>query len=177
MVNMNFQNNQIDINDLPTIEEIVFEKLHPNYKKISVYITGIVFTILLSVYFAIGLFVEEILLFPIVLMVMIGWSIVTGLSIILSIKGYEYQGYALREKDVLYKNGIFFKSTVIVPFNRIQHCEIEQGPIDRQFDLAELSLFTAGGSSSDVSIPGLTLDKANALKNFITNRTAKDEEE
>lgn len=174
---MNFQNNQVDTNDLPTIEEIVFERLNPNYKKISVYITGIFFTILICVYFIIGLFMEELLMFPIVLMVMIGWSIITGLSIILAIKGYEYQGYALREKDVLYKNGIFFKSTVIVPFNRIQHCEIEQGPIDRQFDLAELSLFTAGGSSSDVSIPGLTLDKANALKNFITNRTAKDEEE
>ena len=45
------------------------------------------------------------------------------------------------------------------------------------FNLSEISLYTAGGSGSDLSIPGLTHEKANALKNFITNRVATDEEE
>jgi len=96
---------------------------------------------------------------------------------VLSIKSYDYQGYAIRDKDIIYKTGIFFRSSLIIPFNRIQHCEIEQGPIDRLFGLAELSLFTAGGSGSDLKIPGLAQDRANSLKNYITNKVAQDEEE
>ncbi|MGB4960930.1 MAG: PH domain-containing protein, partial [Saprospiraceae bacterium] len=88
-----------------------------------------------------------------------------------------YQGYALRERDILFKSGVFFRSVIVIPFNRVQHCEIEQGPINRFFDLAVLSLYTAGGSSSDLKIPGLTMRMANNLKSFITDKVAIDEEE
>lgn len=172
-----FHNSQIPTVELPTAADVIFERLHPNYKKVSVNMTAIFFVILLLVYFVLGYFIGEILSFPYILIAMIAWSVVTGLAVVFSVKGYDYQGFALREKDIIYKSGILFRSTVIVPFNRVQHCEIEQGPIDRMFDLAELSIFTAGGSASDISVPGLTLEKANAMKKFITNRTIEDEEE
>ena len=95
----------------------------------------------------------------------------------LSYKSYFYEGYALRQRDVVYKSGMWFRSTIIVPFNRVQHCEINQGPIDRYFGLSELSLFTAGGSSSDLNINGLSQETAAKLKHFITNQVAQDEEE
>jgi len=105
------------------------------------------------------------------------WVLVTLFFIFLSYKSYFYEGYALRQRDVVYKSGMLFRSTIIVPFNRVQHCEINQGPIDRYFGLSELSLFTAGGSSSDLNIPGLSQDTAAKLKQFITNQVAQDEEE
>jgi membrane protein YdbS with pleckstrin-like domain len=177
MDNMDFQNNQINTEDIPSSGQIIFEKLEPSYRKVSIYMTAFFFVIVLIVYLGIGIMVEELLRFPIILIAMILWSIITGISIIIAIKSYDYQGFALREKDILYQSGIFLRSKVIIPFNRIQHCEVEQGPIDRMFNLSEISLFTAGGSGSDLSIPGLTHEKANALKKFITNRLATDEEE
>jgi len=175
--NMEFQNNQIDSFSIPKSEDVQFEKLDPAYKKVSIYITTIIFGIILMAYLIVGIFVEALYQFPWILIVVMGWSILSGLFVLLAMKGYDYEGFAVREKDILYQSGIFFRSTLIIPFNRVQHCEIEHGPIDRMFGLAELSLFTAGGSASDLSIPGLTQDKAAALKNFITNRVAADEEE
>lgn len=174
---MEFQNNQVDTFTIPKSEDVQFEKLDPAYKKVGVYITAIIFGIILMAYLIVGIFVDVLYQFPWILLVVVLWSVLTGLSILLAVKGYEYEGFAVREKDILFKSGIFFRSTLIIPFNRVQHCEIEHGPIDRMFGLASLSLFTAGGSASDLSIPGLTQDKAAALKNFITNRVAADEEE
>lgn len=174
---MPFQNQQIVTEGLPSIESISYEKLDPAYKKISVYITLFFFLIVLIIYLGVGFVVEELYQFPWILLFGILWSILVGVFSILAIKTYEYEGYAIREKDILYKSGIFFRSVIIIPFNRVQHCETEQGPIDRWFGLTELSLFTAGGSGSDLSIPGLTQEKANALKNFITQKVAKGEDE
>ena len=174
---MEFQNNQVDTFTIPKSEGVQFEKLDPAYKKVSIYITAIIFIIILMAYLIVGIFVEVLYQFPWLFFFGVAWSVLTGLFILLAAKGYDYEGYAVREKDILYQSGIFFRSTLIIPFNRVQHCEIEHGPVDRMFGLAELSLFTAGGSSSDLSIPGLTQDKASALKNFITNRVAADEEE
>jgi uncharacterized protein len=174
---MEFKNNQVDTFTIPKSEDVQFEKLDPAYKKVNIYITAIIFAIILMAYLIVGIFVGVLFQFPWLLLFGAVWSILTGLFILLAVKGYDYEGFAVREKDILYQSGIFFRSTLIIPFNRVQHCEIVHGPIDRIFGLAELSLFTAGGSSSDLSIPGLAQDKASALKYFITNRVAADEEE
>lgn len=174
---MEFQNQQIHSNLLPSSEYVIFEKLDPAYKKVSIYITVIFFVIIMILYLIAGLFIDVLYIFPWILLFCLCWSFFTGLFLILAIKGYEYEGYAIREKDIIFKSGIFFRSTLIIPFNRIQHCEIGQGPVDRFFGLSELSLYTAGGSGSDLSIPGLSEERAASLKTFITNRVAHDEEE
>lgn len=139
---------------IPKSEDVQFEKLDPAYKKVSIYITTIIFAVILIAYLIVGIFVDVLYQFPWIVLFVVVWSVLTGLFILLAVKGYEYEGFAVREKDILFQSGIFFRSTLIIPFNRVQHCEIEHGPIDRMFGLAELSLFTAGGSASDLSIPG-----------------------
>ena len=174
---MQFQNPQLESETLPSIEHIPYEKLDPAYKKVNVYITLFFCLIILMVYLGVGFVVEVLYQYPWILLFCVLWSILTGLFCVLAIKSYDYEGYAIREKDILYKSGIFFRSVLIIPFNRVQHCETEQGPIDRSFGLTQLSLFTAGGSGSDLSIPGLTQEKANAIKNFITQKVAKSDDE
>ena len=49
---------------------------------------------------------------------------------------------------------------------------IDQGPIERQFGLSKLKIFTAGGGASDMSIPGLDPETANALKEYIVSKTS-----
>lgn len=174
---MAFSNQQVQSASLPSISDITFEKLDPSYRKISVITSCIFCLVILIAYLVVGYFVDILYKWPWILLFVLAWSILTGLVIMLAIKGYAYEGFAIREKDILYQSGIFFKSVVIIPFNRVQHCEIEQGPVDRMFGLSSLSIFTAGGSSSDLNIPGLAHDKANQLKQFITNQVAQDEEE
>lgn len=87
-------------------------------------------------------------------------------------RGYYKRSYALRDKDLTYKKGWIFYSTTTIPFNRIQHTEVSQGPLERRFELCSLKIFTAGGSTSDLSIPGLEEDEAQQLRDFIAKKAA-----
>ncbi len=98
-------------------------------------------------------------------------------SFIVTIKAYEHKSYALREKDVVYKTGWLWREMTTVPFNRVQHVSIDQGPVERNFGLSKLKIFTAGGTASDMTIPGLRPETAEYLKEFIVKKTQADEEE
>lgn len=77
---------------------------------------------------------------------------------------YDTWGYALREHDVLISYGVLWKMRRCVPRNRVQHVDIEAGPIDRAFGIVKLSLFTAGTISAVGTIPGLTPRQAEELR-------------
>lgn len=98
-------------------------------------------------------------------------------SFLSTIKGFQYKSYALRKKDIIYKSGWLWRSVTTVPFNRVQHVSIDQGPVERNFDLSKLKIYTAGGSASDMTIPGLSPSTADYLKEFIVKKTQADEEE
>lgn len=80
------------------------------------------------------------------------------------------RGYVLRDKDILYKSGVFWQSVKAVPFNRVQHAVTGSTPLDRRFGLANLTVFTAGGSGGDLRIAGLEQDTAERLRAHIVDR-------
>ena len=98
-------------------------------------------------------------------------------SFVTTIFGFKRKKYALREKDIIYQAGLFWRNYTVLPFSRIQHVEVHQGPIERIFDLGKLKVYTAGGSSSDLAISGLAMDTAQSIKHFILNKSNSDEEE
>jgi membrane protein YdbS with pleckstrin-like domain len=83
---------------------------------------------------------------------------------------FKKRRYVVREKDISYKKGVLFRSITTVPFNRIQHVEIDEGPISRFLGLVSLSVFTAGDSSDDLKISGLLKQEAEQIKEFISNK-------
>lgn len=100
------------------------------------------------------------------------WFVLLLLTLFVAYKEYFVRGYVLREHDITYRHGWLFHHELTVPFNRIQHTEINQGPIDRLFNLCELEIFTAGGASSDLSISGLDPDDAARIKEFVSGNVA-----
>lgn len=78
--------------------------------------------------------------------------------------------YAVRDKDILYKSGVFWQTVTAIPFNRIQHVEKSSTPLDRRFDIATLQLFTAGGAGGDLKIHGLSAATAENLRVFIIEK-------
>ncbi len=75
--------------------------------------------------------------------------------------------YALREQDISFTSGVLFKKTVSQPILRVQHVELKRGPIDRKIGLAKLQVFSAGGAMHTFEIPGLKLDDAESIRQFI----------
>ena len=175
---MFFENQEIDITNLPNIAEATFQKLSKNYVSVR-YIGNTIFFLLLlgglfSIYLETSIMEEHPTLWYGLLAFWFFWVIASFLLVKL---GYDIRGYVLREKDVIHRKGVLFKSTTTIPFNRVQHCEISQGPIQRMFNLHTLEIFTAGGGKSDLAIPGLEGDTAQQIKEFIVKKTAIAEEE
>ena len=105
--------------------------------------------------------IRTLLLAPLVLVVpLFAWPLIS----------VPKKGYAVRDKDILYKSGVFWRTVTAIPFNRIQHVEKSSTPLDRKFNLASLQLFTAGGSGGDLQIHGLPARAAEKLRVFILDK-------
>ncbi|MCC5879680.1 MAG: PH domain-containing protein [Idiomarina sp.] len=85
---------------------------------------------------------------------------------------YRLTGYLVRDRDVLYRTGALWRKQTAVPVNRIQHVEITQGPIERMLGLARLIIYTAGGSGSDLAVPGLPAAEAERLRAQVLHMVA-----
>lgn len=79
-----------------------------------------------------------------------------------------YRGYAVRDRDILYRSGVLWRSVRAVPFNRVQHTRTDSTPLDRRFGLANLSVFPAGGGAH--KIRGLGGETAERLRVFVSAR-------
>lgn len=161
---MNFENNHINISQLPNFQSIDFQSLAKEKLKVNYIVSSLFYLVILIIYVVLKHFIEEF---------QPDYSIFFGIFFCLILIHFVYlnfsyknQFYALRSKDILYKSGVFTKSTTIIPFNRVQHLVVDQGFISRKFNLANIELFTAGGN--DLKINGLYFEDAQKIKEFIT---------
>lgn len=170
-------NPQVDLSSIPSVETLGYQPLENRYKT-ALYIFALVSTVIFSLFIVIPFLVEKIDIPNWVIYIATGLLLIRTIWVFLKITfGFKYKKYALREKDIIYQTGWLWRHSTIVPFNRVQHLRIDQGPIERKFNLSRLKIFTAGGNSSDLSIPGLDPSTSEKLKQFIVAKTAFDEEE
>ena len=62
-------------------------------------------------------------------------------------KYYNSIAYKLTEHEIIWRRGVWFKYTGIVPYNRITNIDVAQGPISRRLGIASLKIQTAGYSA------------------------------
>lgn len=164
---MQFTNPDIDISVLPKAEE---SKLVPvderhytvvNYKQVSYWCIFFLITLIVMI------LNSEFHSWLIAAITLCVFAILCFLSFRLSYLTFKNQAYAIREHDILYQTGWLRKSLHVCPYNRIQHCSVDAGVFERNLGISKLRIFTAGGSDSDIVIPGLTIDEANSLRELI----------
>jgi len=63
---------------------------------------------------------------------------------------YESMWYELREDEINWKRGVWFRTTGIVPYNRITNLDVRQGPFMRFLGISNLAIQTAGYSGQAV---------------------------
>ncbi|MFM9987545.1 PH domain-containing protein [Flavobacterium sp.] len=167
----NFTNETLDTTKLPKFEEVQFTALQATYWKVMLINKSIVFSIL-----AIGLFfvfykIDEILEFK--LQTFFVFIFLIFLTILLSRISFKKKGFAFRNHDVIYRSGIIATNTIVIPYNRVQHVALHEGLISRYFGLAKIEIFTAGGSSSDIEIPGIAKNEAENIKQLLMGKIQK----
>jgi uncharacterized protein len=171
----NFTNSVLLPENLPEIMTEDFNLLDKRYLKI-IFIRIAIFAVLLAGgLISFILFSDEKIPGLILTAIISGIVVLIAYSILISLLGFPKKGYLLREKDISYKTGIIFYKQISVTFNRIQHVEVSQGILGKLFGLSSVKIFTAGGSASDLSIPGLLSSDAQKLKAFISEKTSHHE--
>jgi len=172
-----FLNNQVFPSELPSIQDIKYQGLQKEYLNAEMIGQGIFWAIVFLVAIGGSFIVSDDAPSWAKYVIYSIMSLLAIFSFTMTFIGFKRKQYALRERDIIYKSGVLWRSNVVIPFNRIQHAEVSQGPLDRLFNLSRLKVYTAGGSSSDLAIPGLLPLEAERIKYFILNRTVSDEEE
>lgn len=171
-----FENLLIDLDALPVVQEEDFQSIQPAYRKVILISWGIFYSILLIAPPIIFFFNESIKYDWMLYTISIGGILLLWISNIIWVnKAIKKKKYALREKDLIYTTGLIWSKRITIPFSRIQHAEVKQGPVARRFKLFTLKVFTAGGDSADLSIPGLDKEKADKIKAFILNKIEAEE--
>lgn len=157
-----FTNDTLDIGNLPKYEEVPLNPVSKKYWNVVV-INLITFLLIL----AIGL--STLLYFSAgsrpYIYVIIGGYIAFGIILFALYRtDINRRGYAVREKDILYRSGIIAISTTIIPFSRIQHITLDEGFLSRMYNLGQLRIFTAGGNSGSLHIPGIDINQTRQIK-------------
>ncbi len=163
-------NKQVDLDGLTALESMDMKALSPKYRRLNIQISfafwgglaAVLGLVLLQPFFELPAFFNDHAWIAIsVLLFLMTWSVI-----------YHYfadpkKKYAIREHDIHFQTGWIFQKRSSQPIMRIQHIEIERGPIERKAGLATLQVFSAGGANHTFEIPGLVHDKAIELRQFI----------
>jgi uncharacterized membrane protein YdbT with pleckstrin-like domain len=164
-----FENQQIDITTLPRVRHIDFQKPQKSFLGLTM-IRSIIFWFFMFIIFSLCIYLAREEYFEYITYARLAFYPLATFSILMTLISYFKRGHALRDHDIVYKEGVIYRNTTTISFNRIQHCEVSQDIFEQLFDLATIKIFTAGGQSSDLEIPGLSDEDAGKTKEFIINK-------
>jgi len=169
-----FENPEVALESLPSADALDWLALDPAFvrcQQTKALLRWVVVAVVAAVASGLGLVFETptIELEPI----LAGWAVIVvaaSRAVLWPLLDVPRRGYVVRDKDLVYKVGVVWRSVKAVPYNRVQHAETASGPVDRRFALARLTVFTAGGSGGDLRIDGLSSDVAERLRAHIATK-------
>jgi len=172
-----FSNSVILPENLPAIESVEFNPVDPKYLKI-LYINRLIIGVVVCL-------VLLVLFLPLRKEIpgWVGWAsaglwvALMAYSLIIARLSFPKRGYLIRERDIAYQRGLIRYKLTSIPFTRIQHVELIQSLIAKRLDLATIKVYTAGSISDDLEIPGLPLEVATRIREFLTGKISPDEQD
>lgn len=163
-----FTNETIDLANLPKYEDVALTAPNPKYWNVIV-INLVIVLIIIATFLGLFIFLLDDKLphptYPIV-----GYVIFSALLFLIYRLSFKKRGFALREKDIIYKHGVIAETTTIIPINRIQHVALDEGLISRKYGLATLQIYTAGGATGHVHLAGIEVEKAKIIKEVLVKK-------
>jgi len=90
------------------------------------------------------------------------------------LRRHAARGYQMGADRLRVVRGLLWRKDTVVPFGRVQHIDVERGPIERYYGLATLVLHTAGTHNASVSLPGLAEADALEMREAIREKIRRD---
>lgn len=111
---------------------------------------------------------------PYGLITLLAWFIAIFVVVSFPARRMQRWGYKIGEGQLRVARGWLFRTDTIVPFVRVQHIDVGQGPVERWFGLSHLVVHTSGTHNSTVTLPGLHADLAAAMRETIRRHIQTD---
>lgn len=160
--------------ELPCLGTLPNEFISPRYRTLNLTIT-VFFSVLIML---VLLLVNYQPWFELPVKLDVAMSIAAAITALLGGISFAYHYFAdrlifytLREQDIVLYKGLIFKKVICQPMLRIQHIDIQRGPLERFVGLATLKVYSAGGSDHTLAIPGLPHDVAERMRQFVLNHS------
>jgi len=83
--------------------------------------------------------------------------------------------YALLAEGLRIRRGVCWWRETLVPRSRVQHLDLERGPVERPLGLTTLVIHTAGTRMHAVRLAGLDQARARALRDALVDREGADD--
>lgn len=153
---------------LPVDDDGELTRLHPNYTHALR-----VRTTLMAIPFVAASLVAEAIIrdaaLPVPAGIIAGPVLLIALALVIRVpsRRYSARGYQIAADRLRVVRGLLFRSDTVVPFGRVQHIDVDQGPLERFFGIATLTLHTAGNHNASVSLPGLAEPLAREMREEI----------
>ncbi len=109
------------------------------------------------------------------------WLIVGGVAVLAVLElgpllrrlAFPHLGFIVREHDFSVRHGLLTRTVTTIPYRRIQNSVVNQGPLERHYGLATLTISSARGT---IQLPGLPVEDANKIRAFVAQRAMTDSE-
>lgn len=169
-------NNQIILDELLEgvipADDLHFEHIESRYRNVQIIFTALG-------YLALAISALFLLMLDGVIWCIIAECVILIAAVINMVilrKAWEFKGYALRECDITYRGGIVFPKTTTIPYICMQQVSVKQNPISKMFRLYAVEIVNGAQAMSALTIPGLTEDRANQIKNIVIGKMKNDNE-
>ena len=83
------------------------------------------------------------------------------------VRAVRYTGYYETDEELVVCRGVMFRRLDAVPYGRMQEVTVEDGPFQRRYGLASITMETAS-ATADTEIPGVPRDEADRLRRRLT---------
>lgn len=93
------------------------------------------------------------------------------------VRHYQLWQFEIRDDSLYLERGVITRVKTVVPYVRVQHVDSQRRPIERLLGLASVVVYTAGSRGADVTIPGLTPERADALQERLRELAVESEYE
>jgi membrane protein YdbS with pleckstrin-like domain len=126
--------------------------------------------------YVVGLAPTETAVQPPVPLSIVVFGVVLVVGVVYQYLRYKAWGFEIQDDAVYIEHGVVVRVKKVVPFVRVQHIDSRRGPVERASGLASLVIYTAGSRGADVSVPGLTPERADELRERLRELAIENEE-
>lgn len=87
---------------------------------------------------------------------------------------HRHTCYRVDDHGIEIRRGVYWRKIINVPRSRVQHTDVSQGPLEREYGLGTLVVYTAGTDHAKVDLSGLDHAIALRIREHLLPRAASD---